>query len=482
MSLGYEDCKVYISNVDCQGSAESGILVQVIGEMSNRGGPWRKFVQTFFLACQEAGYFVLNDIQRYIKDEGEEEEDESLPYVAAVNPATTPAAPVIAEQLHADFEQASETDVAESVVDAPIDAPRVNGNANGTHHGTLHDEAPPSPISLPPPSPKAQPVVESIPEPVVAAPIVAPAPLVETTLPVVIEEPATLPSPVAQESIPLPTPSIPTPSAPTPAPTPTVIPTPAPAVAPVVQAPAAPVAKSWADLAGAKAKQAPAAKVAAAAASSSAPPATSSSATTSTQNRPVLLPVVLAINSTACFVKGVVETVNEKALKDQLTLRYGPVRELDVVRSKACAFVEFEKVDGARRAIQASMRPTEGGEGGLIIGSDLMHVVTKASPGNRPSSSTRGGRNPGEGRANAAGEGRSGGEGGRGEGRGNNAGTTSTPKAGGNRNAGNATGAGASTGGATTTTEEGATPKAKGKNNGNRAKGNKGTATPAKLS
>ena len=38
MSLGFEDCKVYISNVDSQSSAEGGIIVQVIGEMSNRGG------------------------------------------------------------------------------------------------------------------------------------------------------------------------------------------------------------------------------------------------------------------------------------------------------------------------------------------------------------------------------------------------------------------------------------------------------------
>ena len=79
MSLGFEDCKVYISNVDSQSSAEGGIIVQVIGEMSNRGGQWRKFAQTFFLAEQPNGYFVLNDICRYIKEEGDEEEAAATP-------------------------------------------------------------------------------------------------------------------------------------------------------------------------------------------------------------------------------------------------------------------------------------------------------------------------------------------------------------------------------------------------------------------
>lgn len=49
------------------------IVVQVIGEMSNKAAPHRKFVQTFVLAEQPNGYFVLNDIFRYIDEEEEEE-------------------------------------------------------------------------------------------------------------------------------------------------------------------------------------------------------------------------------------------------------------------------------------------------------------------------------------------------------------------------------------------------------------------------
>ena len=51
------------------------IVVQVIGEMSNKAAPHRKFVQTFVLAEQPKGYFVLNDIFRYINEEDEEEEE-----------------------------------------------------------------------------------------------------------------------------------------------------------------------------------------------------------------------------------------------------------------------------------------------------------------------------------------------------------------------------------------------------------------------
>jgi len=68
-SLGFENCKVLVSQVDSQLSSDGGIIVQVLGEMSNKGGPSHKFAQTFFLAKQPAGYFVLNDIFRYLKED-----------------------------------------------------------------------------------------------------------------------------------------------------------------------------------------------------------------------------------------------------------------------------------------------------------------------------------------------------------------------------------------------------------------------------
>ncbi|SAM78740.1 related to Ras-GTPase-activating protein binding protein 2 [Ustilago bromivora] len=70
-SLNFQDAKVFVSNVDSQSSASGGILVQVLGELSNNGGAWCKFAQTFFLAEQPNGYFVLNDIFRYLKNDDE---------------------------------------------------------------------------------------------------------------------------------------------------------------------------------------------------------------------------------------------------------------------------------------------------------------------------------------------------------------------------------------------------------------------------
>lgn len=76
--LDFQDCKVRVTNVDSQAS-DSNIVIQVIGEISNKSQPHRKFTQTFVLATQTNGYFVLNDIFRYLVDEEEETAEETAP-------------------------------------------------------------------------------------------------------------------------------------------------------------------------------------------------------------------------------------------------------------------------------------------------------------------------------------------------------------------------------------------------------------------
>lgn len=76
-----------VSNVDSQASDEN-IVIQVIGETSNKSAELKKFVQTFVLAQQPTGYFVLNDIFRYIIDESAEETE------AAAGAEQTTEAPV----------------------------------------------------------------------------------------------------------------------------------------------------------------------------------------------------------------------------------------------------------------------------------------------------------------------------------------------------------------------------------------------------
>ncbi|ODQ64074.1 NTF2-domain-containing protein [Nadsonia fulvescens var. elongata DSM 6958] len=76
MQHEFKDCKVMISNVDAQGSRDGGILIQLLGEMSNNGEPSKKFTQTFFLARNNNAFFVLNDIFRYLKEDDLEEEQD----------------------------------------------------------------------------------------------------------------------------------------------------------------------------------------------------------------------------------------------------------------------------------------------------------------------------------------------------------------------------------------------------------------------
>lgn len=72
-SLDFQECKVRVTNVDSQGS-DSNIVIQVIGEISNKSQPHKKFTQTFVLAPQQSGFFVLNDIFRYLVEEEDEPE------------------------------------------------------------------------------------------------------------------------------------------------------------------------------------------------------------------------------------------------------------------------------------------------------------------------------------------------------------------------------------------------------------------------
>lgn len=122
-----------MSNVDSQESFKN-IVVQVIGEMSNKAAPHRKFVQTFVLAEQPNGYFVLNDIFRYIVEEEEEEQLE--PEGPAIHEPPPTAAPEAKpqtltssadpEQQQHDVEQVDrklEEELKEPTTEIPIDTP-----------------------------------------------------------------------------------------------------------------------------------------------------------------------------------------------------------------------------------------------------------------------------------------------------------------------------------------------------------------------
>ncbi|KAJ8570022.1 hypothetical protein K7X08_006599 [Anisodus acutangulus] len=66
ISSHFKDNKVEVTTIDSQLSADGGILVVVIAFLIGQDDSRKSFSQTFFLAPQEKGYYVLNDIFRFI--------------------------------------------------------------------------------------------------------------------------------------------------------------------------------------------------------------------------------------------------------------------------------------------------------------------------------------------------------------------------------------------------------------------------------
>jgi hypothetical protein len=118
LSMDYKKSKASLSLVDCQLSLNGGVVVSVVGQLFNESQSpvvARRFLQVFFLAVQPSsntsggvGYFVLNDIFRFLKEPTVVVTTVSTP-MANANPtpvlttplpASTPAIPVSTETTH----------------------------------------------------------------------------------------------------------------------------------------------------------------------------------------------------------------------------------------------------------------------------------------------------------------------------------------------------------------------------------------------
>lgn len=120
-----------VLNVDSQASFDN-ILVSVIGEMSNKSEPSRKFSQTFVLAEQPSGYYVLNDIFRYLADEEEVVEEEAAvePIIEAPKvdePAPASEAQVTDEPAAAQVDEKLEQEVNGKLEEPQETVPQTNG-------------------------------------------------------------------------------------------------------------------------------------------------------------------------------------------------------------------------------------------------------------------------------------------------------------------------------------------------------------------
>lgn len=59
MSLQFSECHTKIRHVDAHATLSDGVVVQVMGELSNNGQPMRKFMQTFVLAPEVSSCKIM---------------------------------------------------------------------------------------------------------------------------------------------------------------------------------------------------------------------------------------------------------------------------------------------------------------------------------------------------------------------------------------------------------------------------------------
>ncbi|XP_061360343.1 nuclear transport factor 2-like [Gastrolobium bilobum] len=78
LSLDYTSFRVEILSADAQPSYKDGVMVVVTGCLTGRDNLKRKFTQSFFLAPQDKGFFVFNDVFRYV-DEYKSVDIDSVP-------------------------------------------------------------------------------------------------------------------------------------------------------------------------------------------------------------------------------------------------------------------------------------------------------------------------------------------------------------------------------------------------------------------
>ncbi|KAH7041293.1 uncharacterized protein B0I36DRAFT_371555 [Microdochium trichocladiopsis] len=385
--LDLQDCKVRVSNVDSQASYDN-IVIQVIGETSNKAGTPKKFVQTFVLAQQPSGYFVLNDLLRYIDDEGDEEPAEAAEEETATAtdaPAAVPVAEAEAEQSSAapaSAEEAAAPSLDPGVIDKKLEevsaAPEpVNGDSAKTDSAA--EAVPAEASSLPNPEATLEELVaEEVREPEKPtdpsptpvqnrqpAPPAAPAPAQPA-------KPMTWASRAAAAAVPKPV---------TPLPKTATPPTQARSAAPSTAQPAAsaPTSAAPATTTGDE--------------SSSAAPAKESSewqtagSDSKRQNKPqAATGAQTEKEGTMGYVKYVTDKVKHDELKQALA-QHGEVVYFDINRQKNCAFVEFATVAGYQAAVAANPH---------IINGESIQVEPR-----RPKAGAYGGSNYSAGRGGA---------------------------------------------------------------------------------
>ncbi|KMS97102.1 hypothetical protein BVRB_7g178840 [Beta vulgaris subsp. vulgaris] len=195
----YGSLKADIKFVDAQESYNGGVIVLVTGSMINADDSRRAFTQTFFLAPQDKGFFVLNDIFRYVEDDclPNEHQDGGIAPTTPSQGETVPAQetlvieesngevynPLENGEVLVEGDEEEEEPVAEVVDEAPNDSQVVvESNVKAVDEAPNESQAikksyasivmKDSPVSAPSPNfPKSMPKVDQQQIPITAAPV-----------------------------------------------------------------------------------------------------------------------------------------------------------------------------------------------------------------------------------------------------------------------------------------------------------------------
>lgn len=78
LSMDYSEYRTQIKTVDAQETLNGGVLLLVTGYLFGNDNVRRDFTQSFLLATQETGYYVLNDIFRFVEEAEQQQEQQGL--------------------------------------------------------------------------------------------------------------------------------------------------------------------------------------------------------------------------------------------------------------------------------------------------------------------------------------------------------------------------------------------------------------------
>ncbi|KAK8979564.1 hypothetical protein V6N11_073559 [Hibiscus sabdariffa] len=148
LSLDSQSYRAEISCADAQFSLANSVIVLVTGSLIGTDDVRRKFTQSFFLAPQEGGYYVLNDLFRYVDDKESvdvayDDVDESSQAALAQDAEVTPL-PDNAAENHSTAPLSNDDNSIEEV-SHPLD----NDKLSVPENGVVSEQ-------LPPPAEKSQ--------------------------------------------------------------------------------------------------------------------------------------------------------------------------------------------------------------------------------------------------------------------------------------------------------------------------------------